>query len=221
LFDGGGRQIIALLDEGWIMGGWRRRICKAGAVLGLASVLVPVWAQLRPSALGAAGLRWPAAVALQPGLWGGWMASDWAGLNTPASHAQMMQVYSLPWGARYQLGLGMTGPNAATAMQGPLGLKPPSPYAVYAEPGYVLGTSTLLYGRFFYAAGRGDEVHLADAFAPFPPGVGLGAGVRTMLGDRLFVQFELLYRDDDGLGWRSGWLRPPSASGSVGLGWRF
>jgi len=94
-------------------------------------------------------------------------------------------------------------------------------YSLYAEPGYAVGGSTLLYGKLSYLGGRGEESYAGEVFGKTYAGLGLGAGMRTMLGERLYLQLELLYGDYEWKTARTGAFRPSSTTGSIGLGWRF
>jgi len=210
------------------MDGWRSkssansgtRAGKVCALMVLASALgaAPVCAQLRPGAW--AG--WPGATLAAP--LGGVGAADATGLAGDWSLGLSggPVAYSLQWGTRYQLGLGMTLPRSDAGLQSAgQGLKPRLPATLYAEPGYALGTATLLYGRLSYAAGRWDDAWTPEAGGRAFGGLGLGAGVRTQFGEHLFLQFELQLNAYDWQGLGGGLLRPQSAGGSVGLGWRF
>lgn len=205
------------------MNGWRSnsgtRAGKVCALMVLASALgaAPVCAQLRPGAW----TGWQGAALAAPLVGPGTadaagLAGDWSlGLSGSAA-------YSLQWGARYQLGLGLTLPRSDAGLQSAgQGLKPRLPTTLYAEPGYALGAATLLYGRLSYAAGRWDDAWAPEAAGRAFGGLGLGAGVRTQFGEHLFLQFELQLNAYDWQGLGGGLLRPQSAGGSVGLGWRF
>lgn len=142
-------------------------------------------------------------------------------------NSPLQAAYGVALGPRYQLGLGMTmgaGDLRAGAMSpsgSELRFRLRNMYSLYAEPGYTVGDSTLLYGRVSYLGGRGEESYGGEALGPTYAGLGLGAGMRTMLGERLYLQLELLYGDYEWRAARTGALRPASAAGSIGLGWRF
>jgi hypothetical protein len=190
-----------------------------GCVWLLACALAPAWAQLKPATAASARLQWPAAATwLAPGVGPGLLGT--ADDDVPGTAG--LARYSLHWGARYRLGVGLMQPRAeAPSAAAALGLKSRGIYTFYAEPGYTLTESTLLYGRLSYGALRDDGHYVGEAWGRAVPGLGLGAGVRTMLGEHLFLQFELLVSDYEWQGLRAGLLRPSAASGSVGLGWRF
>jgi opacity protein-like surface antigen len=139
----------------------------------------------------------------------------------------LQAAYGLPLGSRYQLGLGLTlgaGDLRAGTLSvngSELSFRLRNMYSLYAEPGYAVGDSTLLYGKVSYLGGRGEESYGGEIFGKTYAGLGLGAGVRTMLGERLYLQLELLYGDYEWKTARTGAFRPTSTTGSVGLGWRF
>ncbi len=142
-------------------------------------------------------------------------------------NGSLQAAYGLPLGSRYQLGLGLTlgaGDLRAGTLSvngSELSFRLRNMYSLYAEPGYAVGDSTLLYGKVSYLGGRGEESYGGDIFGKTYAGLGLGAGVRTMLGERLYLQLELLYGDYEWKTARTGAFRPTSTTGSVGLGWRF
>ena len=142
-------------------------------------------------------------------------------------NGSLQAAYGLPLGSRYQLGLGLTlgaGDLKAGTLSvngSELSFRLRNMYSLYAEPGYAVGESTLLYGKVSYLGGRGEESYGGEIFGKTYAGLGLGAGVRTMLGERLYLQLELLYGDYEWKTARTGAFRPTSTTGSVGLGWRF
>lgn len=142
-------------------------------------------------------------------------------------NSSLQAAYGLALGPRYQLGLGMTM-GLSDMRAGTLGLggselsfRLRNMYSLYAEPGYTVGDSTLLYGKLSYLGGRGEESYGSEIFGKTYAGLGLGAGVRTMLGDKLYLQVELQYGDYEWKTARTGAFRPTSTTGSIGLGWRF
>lgn len=197
------------------------------AVLGTAAAAclaaASAWAQLSPDAGWRLGLNphdnSPAAHLSGTGLV--------SGLSAWGPFLRLQTSYELVLGTRNVLGLGMTaGPQARRAtwpFQGGSepGLRPgEAGYSLYAEPGHVLGQDTLLYGRLAYL-GPGAEGLAGEPYGDSFAGLGYGAGVRTLLGERLYLQVELM---QSGAAWRassSGVLRPATTSGSIGLGWRF
>lgn len=142
-------------------------------------------------------------------------------------NSSVQAAYALPLGQHYRLGLGMTvGMGDLKAGSIPLNgselsFRTRNMYSLYAEPGYALGEATLLYGKVSYLGGRGEESYGGEVFGKTYAGLGLGAGVRTLLSERLYLQVELLYGDYEWKTARTGAFRPTSTSGSVGLGWRF
>jgi len=142
-------------------------------------------------------------------------------------NGSLQAAYGLTLGSRYQLGLGLTlgaGDLKAGTLSvngSELSFRLRNMYSLYAEPGYAVGESTLFYGKVSYLGGRGEESYGGEIFGKTYAGLGLGAGVRTMLGERLYLQLELLYGDYEWKTARTGAFRPTSTTGSVGLGWRF
>lgn len=188
----------------------------AAMVLVWTATLAPAWAQLRLPDAATQDLTWPAWGALHALGAGPGGVADWG------HPTERLAGYGLSWGARYQLDLGLSQPRLPAGLSSPaLGLKPRTAYALYAEPGYTLSESMLLYGRLSYNVWRSDDPLAQDLFGRPAAGLGLGAGLRTKLGEQLFLQLELQLGDFDTQGLRGGLLRPASAGGSVGLGWRF
>lgn len=142
-------------------------------------------------------------------------------------NGSLQAAYGFPIGTRYQLGVGLTvgmgDLKAGTLSLGgsDLTFRTRNMYSLYAEPGYTLGDSTLLYGKLSYLGGRGEEAYGGETFGKTYAGLGLGAGVRTLLSERLYLQIELSYGDYEWKTARTGAFRPTSTTGSVGLGWRF
>jgi hypothetical protein len=184
---------------------------------------VPAWAQLSPFSGWSLGLNVNRATT----------ATNFGGAGITSTmgdsdyNGSLQAAYGLSWGSRYQLGLGMTmgvgDLKAGTLSLGgsDLSFRLRNMYALYAEPGYTVGDATLLYGKLSYLGGRGEESYGGEVFGKTYAGVGLGAGVRTMLGERLYLQLELLYGDYEWKTARTGAFRPSTTTGSVGLGWRF
>jgi opacity protein-like surface antigen len=143
------------------------------------------------------------------------------------ANSSLEASYGFAIGERYKLGLGMTlgmgDLRAGTLSLGgsDLSFRLRNMYSLYAEPGYALGEGTLLYGKLSYLGGRGEESYGGEIFGKTYAGLGLGAGMRTMLGERLYLQVELLYGDYEWKTARTGAFRPTSTTGSLGLGWRF
>lgn len=186
-------------------------------------VVMPAGAQLRPFSGWSLGLNLNRATTATQ--FGG--AGITSSMGESDYNAAVQAAYSLPLSQRYRLGLGMTvggGDLQAGSMNlngSELSFRIRNMYSLYAEPGYSVGDSTLLYGKVSYLGGRGEESYGGEIFGKTYAGLGLGAGVRTMLGDSLFLQVELLYGDYEWKTARTGAFRPTSTTGSVGLGWRF
>jgi hypothetical protein len=142
-------------------------------------------------------------------------------------NSSLQASYGLQLGQQYTLGLGLTlGLSDLRAGSMNLGgselsFRTRNMYSLYAEPGYSLGETTLLYGKVSYLGGQGEESYGGQVFGKTYAGLGLGAGVRTLLSERLYLQVELSYGDYEWKTSRTGAFRPNSTTGSIGLGWRF
>ncbi len=185
--------------------------------------MTPAWAQLNPFSGWNLGLNLNrATTATQFG--GGGVTSS---MGESDLNPSLQAAYGFALGQRYQLGLGLTmgmgDLKAGTLNLGgsELSFKLRNMYSLYAEPGYTVGDATLVYGRVSYLGGRGEESYAGEVFGKTYAGLGLGAGVRTMLGDRLYLQLEFLYGDYEWKTARTGAFRPSSTTGSIGLGYRF
>jgi len=201
--------------------GMKRSVVSAALVLGLA--VPPAGAQLSPFSGWSLGLNLNRATT----------ATEFGGAGVISTmgdtdfNGSLQAGYGFPLGSRYQLGVGVTlgmgDLKAGTLSLGgsDLSFRLRDTYSLYAEPGYTLGHSTLLYGKLSYLGGRGEESYGGETFGKTYAGLGMGAGVRTMLGERLYLQLELLYGDYEWKSARTGAFRPTSTTGSIGLGWRF
>jgi len=184
---------------------------------------LPVAAQLRPFAGWSLGLNLNR-VSTTTEFGGAGITST---MGDTDFNSSLQAAYALPLGRRYQLGLGMSvgmGDLKAGSINlngSELSFRTRNMYSLYAEPGYALGDATLLYGKVSYLGGRGEESYGGEIFGKTYAGLGLGAGVRTLLSERLYLQVELLYGDYEWKTARTGAFRPTSTTGSVGLGWRF
>lgn len=193
------------------------------AIMACATLVAPAHAQFKPMTGWSLGLNLQRSTA----------ATYFGGLGTTATlgdtdlGSSAQASYGFAMNDRYRLGLGLSlglsDMRAGTAMLAgnELSFRLRNMYSLYAEPGYALGQSTLLYGKVSYLGGRGEESYGGELFGKTYAGLGLGAGVRTMLGESLYLQVELLYGDYEWKTSRTGAFRPTSTSGSVGLGWRF
>lgn len=179
----------------------------------------------------------------QPIAWTGWSlglnlhrtgtATEFGGAGTTATmgatdvHATLQAVHALPLGNRWQLGLGLTvglGEQQAGRLMlagSELDFRMRETYALHVEPGLTLGDATLLYGKLAYLGARGEESYQGETFSKTYAGLGYGAGLRTSIGPRLYLQLELLYSDYEWKTARTGAFRPVSSTGSIGLGYRF
>lgn len=194
--------------------------CTAAAVCLTA---VPVCAQLSPFAGWSLGLNLNRATTATQ--FGG--AGITSSMGDAAYNATLQTAYSVALGRRYMFGLGLSlGLGDLKAGSQPLGgselsFRMRDMYSLYAEPGFSLGESTLLYGKLAYLGAQGEETLGVDSFRKTYAGLGYGAGVRTMLGSQLYLQIELLHSDYEWKTARTGAFRPVSTTGSIGLGWRF
>lgn len=192
------------------------------AVAAIVLAAPPVGAQLSPFSGWNLGLDPSRATATQTG-----GAIVTSALGDGDYSGNLQAAYGFPIGARYQLGFGLAW-GRGDFQADTLGLRDRAPslhsrnrYSLYAEPGYTLGDNTLLYGKLAYLGGRGEESYGSGIFDKAYSGLGLGAGMRTRLGERLYLQVELLYGDYEWTAAPTGALRPLSTMGSIGLGWRF
>jgi len=199
----------------------KKAVVSAALAFGLA--VPPVGAQLRPLSGWSAGLNLNRATTATQ--FGG--AGVTSTMGDTDINGSLQAGYGFALGSRYQLGLGLTlgvgDLKAGTLSLGgsDLSFRMRDMYSLYAEPGYSVGESTLLYGKLSYLGGRGEESYGGEVFGKTYAGLGLGAGMRTMLGERLYLQLELLYGDYEWKTARTGAFRPSSTTGSIGLGWRF
>jgi hypothetical protein len=124
-------------------------------------------------------------------------------------------------GASY--GLGKTKAGEITLDDGTFGLKAKNQMSLYLEPGFLAGTSTLVYGKLSYERAKG-----VSSFTGEPDesknmkGTGYGFGVRTMLDKSSFIQVEvrqIAYKSID-LG-EGASIKAKGTIGSVGFGLKF
>jgi opacity protein-like surface antigen len=160
-------------------------------------------------------------------------ATEFGGAGTTSSmgaadvHATVQAAYGLPLVGRARLGLGLAlglgelQAGRQTLAGSELSFRMRERYALYAEPGLTLGDATLLYGKLAYLGARGEESYQGETFSKTYAGLGYGAGLRTALGARLYLQLELLHSDYEWKTARTGAFRPVSTTGSIGLGYRF
>lgn len=179
----------------------------------------------------------------QPVPWTGWSlglnlnrsttATGFGGAGTTSSmgaadvHATVQAAYALPLAGRARLGLGLTlglGEQQAGRLMlagSELNFRMREMYALHAEPGLALGDTTLLYGKLAYLGARGEESYQGETFSKTYAGLGYGAGLRIRVGERRYLQLELLHSDYEWKTARTGAFRPVSTTGSIGLGWHF
>ncbi len=109
-------------------------------------------------------------------------------------------------------------------------------YSLYLAPGYRVTPKTLVYGKIAYHSMKGkaswsdSDSDSGTWFSTKFSGLGLGAGVSTMLTSNIYAYAEaqhVMYGDktiDSGSG--EGWtwtekVKPTSTIGSIGIGWNF
>lgn len=67
--------------------------------------------------------------------------------------------------------------------------------SIYLEPGLLLSNSTLIYGKISHNTGKFQykytDSEVSGVESTSQSGIGLGMGVRTMLNEKTFIQFEL------------------------------
>lgn len=104
--------------------------------------------------------------------------------------------------------------------------------SIYIEPGFLVSDKTLLYTKISHETGkisvsftdRGDDFAFSGSTSS--RGLGIGFGIKTMLNDKMFFQFEIkkvgysenLTQQDD---YFVEGNRFNSTSGSIGIGYKF
>ena len=103
--------------------------------------------------------------------------------------------------------------------------------SIYIEPGFLISNQTLIYSKISHETGK----FLTSATTPIETitssstlqGLGLGVGVKTMINNKMFVQFEIKKVNystkntmDDAFLSEIG-NRYNATSGSVGIGYKF
>ena len=94
-------------------------------------------------------------------------------------------------------------------------------YSMYVAPGYLISNTTLAYGKLAYTAMKGT-ISLTTgttASADFK-GWGYGAGIRTMLNEKSFLQIEFTQTTFDSVT-NSFTTKPSATMGSIGMGFKF
>jgi len=94
-------------------------------------------------------------------------------------------------------------------------------YSMYLAPGYLVSNTTLAYGKLAYTAMSGSITLTTgtSASADFK-GWGYGAGVRTMLNEKTFLQVEFTQTKFDSVT-NSFTTKPSATMGSIGMGFKF
>jgi hypothetical protein len=94
-------------------------------------------------------------------------------------------------------------------------------YSMYLAPGYLVSNTTLAYGKLAYTAMKGSITLTTgtSASADFK-GWGYGAGIRTMLNEKTYLQVEFTQTKFDAVT-NSFTTKPSATMGSVGIGMKF
>lgn len=156
-------------------------------------------------------------------------ANNTAFQNGDVSQTGNIQAaYGFAAGEKFMLGVGLTyGPGdikGGAATTGGVGyeLKGKDLYSLYFEPGFLVTNSTLAYAKLSYQGMKGEtKLTTGQTFNESFTGMGYGAGIRTMLSSKLYLQAEF---EQIGYGEKSfsGVTSKPTATvGSLGLGYRF
>ena len=113
-----------------------------------------------------------------------------AGANLQAAYGFALDANTvLSLGATYSLNNAKAGDytNDDTTT-GSLKLKKQISY--YVEPGYLLNSSTLVYGKVSYDTATLNAIEAAGTYKFDVNGIGYGFGIRSMIDKNIFVQVE-------------------------------
>ncbi len=120
----------------------------------------------------------------------------------------------------------VSGLNASgSAISGTYVIDVDNRWSVYAAPGIMISTDALLYAKFAYISSKfhvdipnfaGDATHT---------GLGIGAGVRVLLNQAVFLNLEFIQNNYKKAAYNSNgetaYGSPKSTVGSVALGYKF
>ena len=155
----------------------------------------------------------------------------WYGFNvTPTVVLQI--------GGTYDLGKTEAGGYAYSDTDGDwesFEVKESNHYSLYLAPGYRVTPKTLVYGKIAYHSMKLKESYSdssggSDSSSESFRGLGLGAGVSTMLTNNIFLYAEaqhVMYKEKTvfsatfGSGTYSEKVKPTSTIGSIGIGYNF
>jgi outer membrane immunogenic protein len=146
-----------------------------------------------------------------------------AKLGEGTQTASLQGAYGFDLGGSGALGLGLTY-NLGDLKGGTTGtseFKGKDMYSVYIEPGYVLGSSTLLYGKLAYLGMKGEATTAGTTASENFDGVGYGAGARALLSRNLYLQIEFMQSDYNKKAISGTDYKPSGTTGAIGLGYRF
>jgi hypothetical protein len=102
-------------------------------------------------------------------------------------------------------------------------------YGVYFEPGYTVGSNTLMYALASYEKATGvdqfvaiDEIDSYE-FRESLTGVGFGFGARTFFNDIGYVQIQVrkIKFDQESIAGSSVVIEPDTVEGSIGIGFKY
>jgi opacity protein-like surface antigen len=101
-------------------------------------------------------------------------------------------------------------------------LKQKDLYSVYVEPGFMIGESTIGYGKLAYVGMRGESrlstgLTVADDYV----GAGYGLGLRTVFGNNVYLQAEVMQNNYNERSGRGLVVKPSSTMGTIGIGYKF
>lgn len=142
------------------------------------------------------------------------------------------------WNASAQVAYGfVTSPNTVVSIggtyalnkskagtipvYGDLNLSIKGAYSLYVEPGFLLTDKTLAYGKLAYEAGKGTLSAGEESRSKNLSGTGYGAGIRTMLDAKSFLQIEFMQVDYKNVNGEMGSLKPKATIGTIGYGMKF
>jgi opacity protein-like surface antigen len=145
---------------------------------------------------------------------------SWNGSVQAAYGLKLTPSTTLSIGASYGLGDSKSGEES-----GALGYKSKitAQYSIYAEPGYLITDSTILYGKFSYekakteASARGNNIEINLN------GTGIGFGSRTMINQSSYIQVEVRHISFDNVRVASfgNDYKNKLTIGTIGVGMKF
>lgn len=119
-------------------------------------------------------------------------------------------------------GLGELKAGAVTVSSTGYDLKGKDMYSFYLSPGYLVSNTTLAYGKLAYTAMKGTLTLSSGTSASEDfKGWGYGAGIRTMLNEKTFLQIEFVQTKFNSITDSTIKSQPASTIGSIGIGYKF